>query len=82
MSSVSGRHGNEETNKVSEYYLTAYLIIHTPVLFDTLSALWLVAMTTGEVINGMEIVKAIEAMGSRSGAPKCRITIADSGQIS
>ncbi|KAI0360507.1 cyclophilin [Trametes cingulata] len=33
----------------------------------------------GEVKEGMDLVKKIEALGSASGTPKARITIADSG---
>ena len=32
-------------------------------------------------MQGMDLVKAIEARGSRSGAPSGRIEIADCGQI-
>ncbi|KAK9324645.1 cyclophilin-like domain-containing protein [Lipomyces orientalis] len=35
----------------------------------------------GEVIEGMDVVKAIEALGSRSGAPRTQITIANSGAL-
>ncbi|CAN6646155.1 peptidyl-prolyl cis-trans isomerase [Trichomonascus vanleenenianus] len=35
----------------------------------------------GEVTNGMDIVKKIEALGSRTGATKARITITDSGEL-
>ena len=35
----------------------------------------------GEVIEGMNLVKAIEAKGSRSGAPSGTIQIADCGQL-
>eukprot|EP00617_Octactis_speculum_P013625 CAMPEP_0185765936 /NCGR_PEP_ID=MMETSP1174-20130828/33535_1 /TAXON_ID=35687 /ORGANISM="Dictyocha speculum, Strain CCMP1381" /LENGTH=175 /DNA_ID=CAMNT_0028449367 /DNA_START=52 /DNA_END=579 /DNA_ORIENTATION=+ len=35
----------------------------------------------GEVTNGMELVKAIEALGSGSGSTSKTITIADCGQI-
>lgn len=35
----------------------------------------------GRVIEGMDIVKAIEAKGSRSGSPSAKITIADCGQL-
>ena len=35
----------------------------------------------GEVIEGMDVVKAVEDMGSRSGSTKKKITIADSGEI-
>lgn len=35
----------------------------------------------GEVIEGMDIVRTIEAVGSRSGQPSARVTIADSGEL-
>ncbi|KAK9263782.1 cyclophilin-like domain-containing protein [Lipomyces tetrasporus] len=35
----------------------------------------------GEVIEGMDVVKAIEALGSRSGAPRTKITITNSGVL-
>ncbi|KAI0635332.1 cyclophilin [Trametes polyzona] len=35
----------------------------------------------GEVVEGMDLVKKIEALGSASGTPKARITIADSGTV-
>ena len=36
-------------------------------------------MCTGEVVEGMDLVKKIESLGSASGTPKARITIAKSG---
>ncbi|MFF3248249.1 peptidylprolyl isomerase [Streptomyces sp. NPDC002870] len=35
----------------------------------------------GEVVEGMDLVKQIEGLGSRSGAPKAKITIAKSGVV-
>jgi peptidylprolyl isomerase len=35
----------------------------------------------GRVLEGMDIVKAIEDLGSSSGTPKSKITIADSGEL-
>ncbi len=35
----------------------------------------------GEVIEGMDIVRKIEAIGSRSGQPSAKVTIADSGEL-
>lgn len=40
--------------------------------FDTLK---------GEVVEGMDVVTAIEKLGSASGATKTTITIADSGTV-
>lgn len=36
----------------------------------------------GHVVEGMAVVKKIEAMGQESGKPKARITISDCGQVS
>lgn len=38
-------------------------------------------MRVGEVVEGFEHVKTIEGLGSASGTPKGKITIADSGAI-
>ena len=35
----------------------------------------------GKVIEGEDFVKAIEAQGSNSGAPKSKVTIVDSGEL-
>ncbi|KAI0702016.1 cyclophilin [Cerioporus squamosus] len=35
----------------------------------------------GEVVEGMDLVKKIESLGSASGTPKARITIANSGTV-
>eukprot|EP00461_Guttulinopsis_vulgaris_P009500 UN09568 len=35
----------------------------------------------GKVIEGMDVVKAVEKLGSRSGTPKQTLTIANSGQL-
>ncbi|MGW1888109.1 peptidylprolyl isomerase [Streptomyces sp. NPDC001970] len=35
----------------------------------------------GEVVEGMDVVKQIESLGSRSGAPKAKVTIAKSGVV-
>ncbi|MFF3399425.1 peptidylprolyl isomerase [Streptomyces sp. NBC_00322] len=35
----------------------------------------------GEVVEGMDLVKRIEGLGSRSGAPKAKVTIAKSGVV-
>jgi len=36
----------------------------------------------GRVVEGMEVVKAMEAQGTQAGKPKTDVTIADSGQLS
>ena len=36
----------------------------------------------GKVVEGMDVVKAMESKGSRSGQPSTKITIADCGQLS
>lgn len=35
----------------------------------------------GEVVDGMDLVKKIEGLGSQSGTPKAKITIAKSGTV-
>lgn len=35
----------------------------------------------GRVLEGMEVVKRIEELGTQSGRPRARVTIADSGQL-
>lgn len=35
----------------------------------------------GKVIEGMEVVKKIESLGSQSGSPKKRVEISDSGEL-
>lgn len=35
----------------------------------------------GKVVEGMNVVQAVEAQGSSSGKTKAEITIADSGQL-
>jgi cyclophilin family peptidyl-prolyl cis-trans isomerase len=35
----------------------------------------------GKVLEGMDVVKAIEAKGSRSGTPSATVTVADSGEL-
>lgn len=35
----------------------------------------------GEVVDGMEVVKQVESLGSASGATQAKITIADSGTV-
>ena len=35
----------------------------------------------GKVIEGMDVVKAVEKMGSQSGKTKKKVVIADSGEI-
>ena len=41
----------------------------------------LTPMISGEVVEGMEVVDKVEALGSASGTPKARITIANSGAV-
>lgn len=35
----------------------------------------------GEVVDGMDIVKAIEAQGTDSGRPQAKVTISSSGVV-
>ena len=41
----------------------------------------LISSDTGEVVDGMDLVKKIETLGSASGTPKATITIAKSGTL-
>jgi hypothetical protein len=47
----------------------------------SLTSLVLFIGYVGEVIEGMELVRTIEALGSDSGAPKQKIVIAKSGTL-
>lgn len=38
-------------------------------------------MVFGKVVEGMEVVKAIEKVGSSSGTTKKKVVVADCGQI-
>ena len=38
-------------------------------------------MVFGHVVEGMDLLKAIEAVGSPSGKPSVTVTIADSGEL-
>lgn len=44
--------------------------------------LLLCAVVFGQVVEGMDIVRAIEAVGSSSGKPSQQVTIADAGEMS
>ncbi|PAV92854.1 hypothetical protein WR25_09841, partial [Diploscapter pachys] len=35
----------------------------------------------GHVVDGMDVVRKVESMGSRSGKPQKKVTIADCGEI-
>ena len=37
--------------------------------------------STGEVVEGMDLVKQIEGLGSASGTPKSKVTISASGTV-
>jgi cyclophilin family peptidyl-prolyl cis-trans isomerase len=49
----------------------------------TVKTAWLDGKHTvfGSVTSGMEVVEAIEKLGSASGTPKAKVTIAASGQL-
>ena len=38
-------------------------------------------LISGEVVEGFDIVKKVESLGSASGTPKARIVIANSGTV-
>ena len=42
---------------------------------------FLLGAVFGKVIEGMDVVKAVEAVGSQSGTPSKKVTVADSGEI-
>ena len=42
----------------------------------------LCAVVFGHVVEGMDLVRAIEAVGSSSGKPSQQVTIADAGELS
>ena len=39
------------------------------------------AQVFGKVIEGMDVVKKIEALGSQDGKPSKKVTVADSGEL-
>lgn len=45
-------------------------------------SVFLPAVVFGRVVEGMGVVKRIETMGTASGKPKARVTVADCGQVS
>ena len=47
--------------------------------FHVLTELYLIRCLSGEVVDGFNVVKTVESLGSSSGATKQTITIADSG---
>lgn len=49
----------------------------------TVTTPWLDGKHTvfGEVIEGMDVVKAVEAIGTDSGRPKAKVTITSSGEV-
>lgn len=38
-------------------------------------------MVFGTVVEGIDIVKAMEKQGTKSGTPKAKVVIADSGEL-
>lgn len=38
-------------------------------------------MVFGTVVDGLEVVKAIEKYGTKSGTPKAKVVIADCGEL-
>jgi peptidylprolyl isomerase len=37
---------------------------------------------TGKVLDGVDFIKTVEAQGTNSGAPKAKVTLVDSGELS
>lgn len=38
-------------------------------------------MVFGKVVEGIDVVKAIEKQGTKSGSPKAKVVIADCGEL-
>ena len=49
----------------------------------TIATTWLdgAHVVFGEVVDGMDVVRKIEALGTREGKPKAKIVIANSGTV-
>jgi len=57
-----------------------YFIINYAFLFINFS-LFFPKVVFGEVVDGMDIVKKIEGLGTQSGTPKAKVVIAKSGIV-
>ena len=66
------------TPKTPARFSCALLLLQTTVVTS-----WLDGKHTvfGKVLDGMDLVKRIEALGSQSGTPSKTVTIADSGEL-
>jgi peptidylprolyl isomerase len=59
------------------------LLIRFQFFITTVVTSWLDGkhVVFGEVVEGMDVVKAIEKLGSSSGTPKAQVTVTSSGVL-
>ena len=69
------------TTVVTSWLDGAHVVFGTLNLFDSLVYILCQYVSAGEVVEGMDIVEKVESLGSASGTPKARITIANSGTV-
>lgn len=67
----------------AEHFLTASAANGSQFFITTVVTSWLDGkhVVFGKVVEGMDIVKKMEAQGSQSGSTKSRVVIADCGQL-
>lgn len=58
-------------------------MFHSQFFITTVVTSWLDGkhVVFGEVVEGMDIVKAVEAVGTDSGRPQAKVTITSSGTV-
>ena len=64
--------------------MTYFTLLNVAIVFlCTEETAWLDGkhVVFGQVTNGMDVVKAVEKVGSQSGATKKRVVVADCGQL-